>query len=270
MKKFLAIITSALLLVGATLGLTACGAKYVAKEIESADVEEYGYCISKTATKHDAIMNAINTVISETDIDAAVTYYTQYSSGEETTVTLTFPNLEDNTAGTLEVYTNAGFEPYEFIDEDGTTVVGVDMYLMSLVAEKLNMKMTIYDIDFDSIVGVIATKDNAIGAAGMTITAERAESVDFSDPYFSSVQCIISAENQSFTKIDDLKGKVIGVQKGTTGWIMIDNAIKSGDLKDSGASLVEYENGGLAFTAMKQGKCDVVVIDKLPAQKLVK
>ncbi|MBO4251259.1 MAG: transporter substrate-binding domain-containing protein [Clostridia bacterium] len=270
MKKLIALIMTVLTAVACCFALTACGTKYVAKEIQSAEVEEYGYCIKKTASNHDTILKAINDVIAETDIDAAVTYYTQYSSGEETTVELSFPDLSNNTAGTLDIYTNSGFEPYEFIDSDGSTVIGVDMYLMSLVAEKLNMKMTIHDIDFNTIVGVIATKDNAIGAAGMTINAERAQSVDFSDPYFSSVQCIISTEEQAFTKISDLAGKTIGVQKGTTGWLMIDTAIKTGELKDSGASLVEYANGGLAFTAMKQGKCDVVVIDKLPAQKLVK
>lgn len=271
MKKIMALVLTALTAVACCFAFTACNdKKYVAKEITSAEIEEYGYCISKTASNHDAIMNAINTVIDETDIDKAVTYYTQYSSGETLTVTLDFPNLEDNTAGMLDVYTNSGFEPYEFIDKDGSTIVGVDMYLMSLVAEKLNMKMTVHDIDFDTIVGVIKTKDNAIGAAGMTINEERAESVDFSKPYFSSVQCIISEDGQAYTKISDLAGKKIGVQKGTTGWLMVDNAIKTGELKDSGATLIEYENGGLAFTAMKQGKCDVVVIDKLPAQKLVK
>ena len=144
------------------------------------------------------------------------------------------------------------------------------MYIMQLVAEEMNMKVNFHDIAFDAIVGKIAEEDNAIGAAGMTIYDEPKERVDFSDPYFSTVQCIISKEGEAFGNLADLKGKKIGVQKGTTGWKMIDDAITSGELKDSGAQVIQYENGPLAFTALKAGKCDVVVIDELPAKKLVK
>ena len=269
MKKFLAIITSALLMVGATLGLTACGGKYVAKAIEGIEVEEYGYCISKTATKHDELLNAINAVISEEKIDEIVAYYTAKSNGETPSVTLKSVNLSDNTAGTLDVYTCSGFEPYEFIDDDGQTVIGVDIYLMELAAEKLNMKVAVHDVDFDGIVGSIATKDNAVGAAGITITDERKGQVDFSNAYYSSVQYIISLESDSFTSIESLAGKKIGVQKGTTGCQLIQDAIDDGVLKDTGATILEYDTGAVAFTAMKQGKCDNVVIDELPALKLV-
>ncbi|MBQ1269856.1 MAG: transporter substrate-binding domain-containing protein, partial [Clostridia bacterium] len=68
----------------------------------------------------------------------------------------------------------------------------------------------------------------------------------------------------------DLKGKKIGVQKGTTGYMLIEDAIANGVLKNSGAEVIEYDNGALALTAVKNGKCDVVVIDALPAMKMVK
>lgn len=269
MKKLLAIIMASLTAVACCFALTACGGNYVAKAIEGIEVEEYGYCISKTATKHDEIMKAINDVIKDANIDEVVSYYTAKSKDETPSVELKFADLSNNTAGTLDIYTCSGFEPYEFIDSDGQTVIGVDIYLMELVAEKLNMKVDVHDVDFDGIVGSIATKDNAIGAAGITITAERAESVDFSNPYYSSVQYIISLKDDAFTTVASLAGKKIGVQKGTTGCNLIQEAIDSGVLKDTGATILEYDTGAVAFTAMKQGKCDNVVIDELPALKLV-
>lgn len=270
MKKLLAILMTGLLIVGACATLSACGnEKYVAKAIGGIEVEEYGYCISKTATDHDAIMDAINEVINEANIDEVVAYYTAKSKDETPSVTLQFADLSDNTAGTLDIYTCSGFEPYEFVDADGSTVIGVDIYMMELVAEKLNMKITVHDVDFDGIVGSIATKDNAIGAAGITITEGRKKSVDFSDAYYSSVQYIISLESDAFTSIDKLAGKKIGVQKGTTGCNLIQEAIDNGVLKGTGATILEYDTGAVAFTAMKQGKCDNVVIDELPALKLV-
>ena len=271
MKKLVALILATFTAVCcvAFTGCTQDRVKYVANAIEGADDEEYGYCISKTASKHDEILTAINAVIGEVDMDKIVDYYTALSRDEQPSETIASVDLSDNTAGVLEIYTCSGFEPYEFIDKDGTTVIGVDIYLMELTAEKLNMKIDVKDVDFEGLVASIAGKDNAIGAAGITINDERKASVDFSNPYFSSVQCIISKDSEAFSKIDDLKGKKIGVQQGTTGSQLIQKAIESGVLKDSGAEILEYATGAVAFAAMKQGKCDYVVIDKLPAEKLV-
>lgn len=153
---------------------------------------------------------------------------------------------------------------------DGS-VVGVDMYLMALVCEELDMKMNVTDMDFDGIVGAVSTKDNAVGAAGITINDERKDSVDFSNAYYSSVQYIISKNAEAFTSLEALAGKKIGVQKGTTGALMVQDAIEKegGALYGTGAEVIEYDTGAVAFTAMKQNKCAYVVIDELPAQKLV-
>ena len=159
-------------------------------------------------------------------------------------------------------------------------VVGVDIYLMAKVCEELDMKMQVEDVDFNGIVGSVKTKNDAVGAAGITITDERKDSVDFSNAYYSSVQFIISKSSEGFTSLEDLAGKKIGVQKGTTGALMVDEAINgsfdkdgnkiaAGILEDTDAEVLEYATGAVAFTAMKTGKCDYVVIDELPAQKLV-
>ena len=256
----------------AAMSFSSCGkddAIYVATAIESEDNEQYGLAIGKNSTNKETILSAMNAVIAEIDIATIISYYDAIDSDTTPTVTLEFPDLSDNTAGTLEVYTNAEFAPFEFRDEQ-QNIVGVDMYIMELVAEEMNMKVNFHDIAFDAIVGKIAEEDNAIGAAGMTIYEEPMERVDFSNPYYSTVQCIISKEDQAFSKLEDLKGKKIGVQKGTTGWKLVSDAIASGVLKDTNTEVIAYDNGPVAYTALKAGKCDFVVIDELPAQKLVK
>ena len=270
LKKILATMLATIATV-ATFGFAGCGddAKYVASPIASDANEQYAFAVGKNSTKKTEILAAMNKVIAEIEIADIVDYYDAISTGATPTVTLDTVNLSDNTAGTLQVYTNAEFAPFEFRDEQNN-IVGVDMYVMELVAEELNMKVNFNDIAFDAIVGKVAVEDNAVGAAGMTVTAERQKTVDFSNTYFSTVQCIISTEAEAFSTLEDLKGKKIGVQKGTTGWILIDEAITSGVLKDTGAEVLTYDTGAVAFTALKADKCDVVVIDELPANKLVK
>ena len=270
MKKLISLALATVAACGA-FALTSCSGntKYVATDIAAESTEEYAFAIGKTATKKTEILAAMDKVIAEISIDDIVTYYTAIEASETPSVSLNFADLSDNTGDTLQVYTNAEFAPFEFRDENNK-IVGVDMYIMELVAEELNMKINFNDIAFDAIVGKVAAEDNAIGAAGMTVTAERLLEVDFSSTYFSTVQSIISTEEEAFASLEDLKGKKIGVQKGTTGWLLIDEAITSGVLKDTGAEVITYDNGAVAYTALKQGKCDVVVIDKLPANKLVK
>ncbi len=270
MKKFLALILTCLLLLTCCVGLTACGdkAKYVANAVEGVEGEEFGFAIGKTSSNKTEILAAMNKVIGEANLEDVISYFTAIYEEKTPTVTLNFPDLSDNTAGALNVYTESGFAPFEFVD-DNDDVIGVDIYLMSLVCEELNMTLNVTDMLFDGICGKVATEDNAVGAAGITISDERKETLDFSNPYVSSVQYIISTKEQAYTKLEQLAGKKIGVQKGTTGWMLVDEAIKNGVLKDTGASVVEYDSGPVAFTALKTGKVDFVVLDKLPALSLV-
>ncbi len=270
MKKLLSILLTVVMALG-IVSMVGCGKKanYVAKGIEGIEVEQYGFAVGKNSTKKAEIIAAMNEVIDANidKMDDIVAYWTAISKDETPTQTLEFADLSNNTAGTLNVYTCSGFEPYEFV-VDGENVVGVDIYLMELVCEKLNMKIKVNDVDFDGICGKVAAEDNAVGAAGITINDERKLQVEFSTPYYSSVQCIISLEAQAYTKLSELAGKKIGVQKGTTGAMLVEKAINEGELKDTGATLVEYDTGAVAFTALKAGKIDFIVLDELPAQKL--
>ena len=271
MKKLLATVLAVASIFGA-IGMTACNKdkqQYVATAIESESNEQYGLAIGKNSSNKTAILAAMNTVIDEIDIETIINYYDAIDADITPTVSLDFPNLSDNTAGTLKVYTNAEFAPFEFRDNNND-IVGVDRYIMQLVAEEMNMKVDFYDVAFNAIVGKLAVEDNAIGAAGMTIYDEPKQFVDFSNPYFSTVQCIISKKDQAFNTLEQLAGKKIGVQKGTTGHIMVEDAINSGVLKDTGATVIPYDDGPLAYSALQAGKCDAVVIDELPAKKLAR
>lgn len=191
---------------------------------------------------------------------------------------------------TIYVATNAYFAPFEYYD--GTEIVGVDVEIMNKVGEKLGKKVKIENIAFKFIIDNVAKGDKYdCGAAGITITEARQKVVDFSDPYFTSVQYVIcKASDSEFisnakTATDgtpcffwsDLVGKKIGVQADTTGDIFVNYEIDcdgtdaeedyyKGELNGSNATCTKYDNAQLAVDAIGGNKIDVVVVDKLPAE----
>ena len=168
---------------------------------------------------------------------------------------------------TLYVYTNAEFAPYEFIE--GADVVGVDMEIAEAIAEKLGKKVKIVNLDFDALTPQLSNlKDNEIILAGMTITDERKEKADFSDPYATSIQYIIYDNTQSviLDTIAKLEGKKVGVQLATTGdYIMSDFTVDNGyfDL-----TVNQYSSAQSAALILLKGEIDAVVVDKLPAEMI--
>ena len=167
--------------------------------------------------------------------------------------------------GTLIVYTEAGFAPYEFY-VDKTNIVGVDVEIMQAVADKLGVALEVKDVAFDTITTSVQSGKAHCGAAGITITPERLESVDFSVPYSSTEQyLVVAADNTAINCIEDLVGKIVGVQNGTTSDILIDGLIKDGTL--GGTTLTPYNTPALAAASI--GKIDAVVTDKLTAQIIV-
>ncbi len=162
----------------------------------------------------------------------------------------------------LVMGTNAAFPPYEFVD-DNNNIVGIDAEIAKAVADKLGMELEIKDMEFDSLITAVKSGSIDIALAGMTVNDERKESVDFSDTYATGVQVVIVPENSSIKTIDDLEGKKIGVQAGTTG----DNYCTS----DYGQDHVkQFTNGALAVAALANGQVDCVVIDNEPAKNFVK
>ena len=169
--------------------------------------------------------------------------------------------LETVQKGKLVMVTNAEFPPYEFHDQNA--IVGIDVEIAGAIAEQLGLELEIEDIAFDSIIPEIVSGKADIGAAGMTVTEDRKQNVDFSDTYAHATQVIIVKEDSEIKGVADLEGKVMGVQQGTTGDIYV-----SGDYGD--AAVERYAKGMEAVQALAQGKIDAVVIDGEPAKQYIK
>ena len=169
--------------------------------------------------------------------------------------------LETVQKGKLVMVTNAEFPPYEFHDQNA--IVGIDVEIAGAIAEQLGLELEIEDIAFDSIIPEIVSGKADIGAAGMTVTEDRKQNVDFSDTYAHATQVIIVKEDSEITGVADLEGKIMGVQQGTTGDIYV-----SGDYGDE--AVERYAKGMEAVQALAQGKVDAVVIDGEPAKQYIK
>ena len=164
--------------------------------------------------------------------------------------------------GTLVMATNAEFPPYEYHDGADDEIVGIDAEIAAAIAEKLGYTLEIEDIAFDSVIPEVTSGKADFGMAGMTVTEERKKSVNFSDSYATAVQVVIVPEDSDITSIDDLSGKIIGVQSGTTGDLYATD--------DFGDENVERYNKGMeAVQALSQGKIDAVIIDNEPAKVFV-
>lgn len=162
--------------------------------------------------------------------------------------------------GVLTMGTNATFPPYEY--KDGDDVVGIDAEIAQAMADKLGLQLEIVDMDFDSLVASVQSGKIDMSLAGMTVTEERKQNVDFTDSYATGVQVIIVKEDSDIASADDLEGKLIGVQQGTTGHLHC-----SDDFGED--NVIPYANGATAVQALLQGKVDCVVIDQEPAKAFV-
>ena len=164
-------------------------------------------------------------------------------------------------AGKLVMLTNAAFPPYEYLGSDNKPA-GVDVDMAQAVADELGVELEVVDMDFDGIIPALVGGKGDIAAAGLTILPERLESVDFSDTYADATQLIIvNKEDPKVTSVDDLAGKTIGVQLGTTGDIYVTDV--------EGATVKQYKSGLEAAMDLKNGKLDAVVLDMLPAANIV-
>ena len=169
--------------------------------------------------------------------------------------------------GKLIMATNAAFPPYEYIE--GNAIVGIDAEIAGAIAEKLGLELQIDDMEFDAIVESVKGGKADIGLAGMTVTPERQEVINFTASYATGVQVVIVTEDSAVTSVDDLFAEgafhTIGVQRNTTG-----DLYTTWDLEDAGmASIDRYSKGADAVQALLTGKVDCVVIDNEPAKAFV-
>ena len=159
----------------------------------------------------------------------------------------------------LVMATNAEFPPYEYYE--GGEIVGIDAEIAAAVAEKLGCELVIEDMAFDSIIAAVTSGKADFGLAGMTVTEDRLQSVNFSDTYAHATQVVIVAEGSDITVVADLDGRKVGVQLGTTGDIYAE------DITD--VTIERYNKGFEAVQALSQGKIDAVIIDNEPAKVFV-
>ena len=171
---------------------------------------------------------------------------TSAAAGELTTVE----------AGKLTMATNATFPPYEMTTDSGE-FEGIDIDTAKAIADKLGLELQIDDMDFDAALLSVQQGKADIAMAGVTVTDERKAVMDFSDSYATGIQSIIVPNDSDIASPDDLAGKKIGTQRGTTGYIFGDDAV------------VAYDNGLTAVQALNNGQVDAVVIDNAPAKEYV-
>ena len=164
-------------------------------------------------------------------------------------------------AGKLTMATNAAFPPYEMTTDAGA-FEGIDIDTAQAIADKLGLELQIDDMDFDAALLSVQQGKADIAMAGVTVTDERKNVMDFSDSYATGIQSIIVPEGSDIASPDDLAGKMIGTQRGTTGYIYC-----SDDFGDD--AVVAYDDGLTAVQALNNGQVDAVVIDNAPAKEFV-
>lgn len=181
---------------------------------------------------------------------------------------------------TLIVYTEAGFAPFEYVQ--GGKIVGVDVEIMNKVGEKLGKKVKFENVGFDTIVDTVAEgKLCNVGAAGISVTEARKEKVDFSTEYYTANLYVIykasetvyeSTTTDNVTGIywDSLAGKNVAVQNGTTADLFLgDELAEGGTLEGTNAKKVGFDALATAVADVELGNSDVLIIDELPAKKLI-
>ncbi|SEU02323.1 amino acid ABC transporter substrate-binding protein, PAAT family [Lacrimispora sphenoides] len=167
---------------------------------------------------------------------------------------------EQKEAGKLVMVTNAEFPPYEYYDKN--EIVGIDVDIARAIADKMGVELDVEDMAFDSLIPAVQSGKADFTAAGMTVNEDRKKNVDFTDTYAEAAQVIIVKEGSEIKTPDDLTGKKIGVQTGTTGDIYAD------DIEN--AVVNRYNKGMEAVMALTQDKIDAVIIDREPAKVFVK
>ena len=238
-----------------------CGSKKVNLSILETEyaVEDYAVCIAKENTE---LLNKVNAALAEITADGtAQKIVDKYISGTEHDLVF---QADSEGKEELHMATNAQFPPYEYYE--GEKIVGIDAEMAAAIADRLDMKLVIDDMDFDAIVTSVQTGKSDMGMAGMTVTEDRLEQINFSDSYATGIQVIIVPEGSEITSVDDLFAEgadyLIGTQKGTTGDIYAE--------EDFGPERVmKYASGNEAVQALITGKVDCVIIDNEPAKAYV-
>ena len=174
--------------------------------------------------------------------------------------------LQTIEAGKLIMSTNAAFPPYEMTTDDGG-FEGIDVEIAGAIAEKLGLELEILDMDFDAALLAVNEGKSDIVMAGVTVNEDRKLVMDFTESYATGVQVVIVKEGSDVT-MDNLGEKMIGAQRGTTGYIYASDTPENGGYGEDHVNA--YDNGATAVQALINGQVDCVIIDSAPAAEYVK
>ncbi len=157
-------------------------------------------------------------------------------------------------ADTVTVAFNPEYPPFEYVNDNGE-YEGYDVDLINAVAEKAGIEIAFEAMDFDAVISAVATNPNTIGVSGISITDERKLSVDFSEGYINAGLIVVVKKDSGYATVDDLKGKVIGVQMGTTSDFAAEEI--TGEANTS-----KYKTFLNAIMELQGNKVDAVIVDK--------
>ena len=278
MKKVLSVIIALTMVLAVGLSLTGCGdkGKVLSKVIDiQLTSEEYAFAVNPNDAE---LLQQVNAFLKEIKENGKFDEIVDHYFGDGTPVEITSA-AEDASKDQLIVVTEPGFEPFEYTK--GDKYVGIDMEMAKLLADYLGKELVIKEIEFDSIFQTLNTNGADIGMAGITVKADRALLVNFSDTYYNASQkLIVKSNDNKFDEcktVEDVEAVLngltadvkIGVQTGTTGHAYVegDDGFGFAGLK---ATAVGYTNGSLAVTAMLNGDVDYVIIDEAPAACITK
>ncbi len=241
----------------------------VSNDLSGFSETEYVICISKNVPDADKILKAVNDSIFEIDINDIAVKYSDYKNRRSfKTLENYMYNLNDNDGGNLRVMT-VTLEPFNYSGAGGAYTDGIDAYIMLHVAENLNKKLITYDRVYSYSYNEVKNGNADIFSGGIALSEELKNDFLVSDVYLTGKQQIVSDANENFTELSDLKGKVIGVVKGRDGERIVTDAIMSGVLKDSGATILACETDTEAQSMLHTGDCDILVLDYLSAMLIV-
>ena len=225
-------------------------------------------------TSSSSAAGSESSAVSESSVSEASSAASESSSSSEASSAETaagdygeFTTIEE---GKLIMSTNAQFPPYEMVADgegfNGTGFEGIDVEIASAIADKLGLELQIDDMEFDSALLAVQNNTADVMLAGLSYSEERDEVVDFTDSYATGVQVVIVKDGSDVT-MDNLGEKMIGTQRGTTGYIYASDTPENGGYGED--HVLAYDNGATAVQALMNGQIDAVIIDEAPAKEFV-
>jgi len=279
MKKFKTFFIALMVLVTAVVATTilvGCNkVKTVYNDIAQEEDEEYALGVAHSST---TLLNQLNEFLASDGvlefITTSIAFHTDLDNIDYSKAPIKASVLNDNTGATITMVTEATFAPYEYVLNSGDSqvngVAGSDVDLMIKFCETYNYKLRVEQMDFDTIPTEVGTDKSGlmVAAAGLSVTEDRKKSISFSTPYTTTVQAIVSLEENNYKTLDELVGKTVAVQNGTTGEKLI-KEYNEGKAKDKQINIQPFPAVTNAFLELKQLGVDALVIDSLVAKSLV-